>query len=361
MTDQNQLKETKTSVVLALTIMILASLLPLLAGELGTRIYRGQLLSTDSVRYEITEEISGPRADYHPQLGYVPKPGIRQTHFRSTISPEGFRSNGSQPPPDGVQLLAVGDSYTFGDDVNDEDAWPAHLESLTGRPVINAGVFGYGLDQSVLRGELLLGQIRADTLVISFIPDDLNRSELSYRYAWKPYFSIEEEELVLRNVPVPRLPPPVNYRVVRDLLSYSHLADAVFRRVAPDWWYLAGAEQRAHDDGVSVGRLLMNRLARAADRHGVRVLVVAQTDRSLSTVGVNEVLEAAESNGLETLDLAEHLARKIHADPRIEEEFFLGPFGGHMTSAGNRWVAEKIAAKLEDLEQGAWKVIDTVL
>ena len=58
---------------------------------------------------------------------------------------------------DGPLTLAAGDSFTFGDEVNDDESWPAALEQLTGRRVINAGVPGFGLDQAVLRAEQLMG------------------------------------------------------------------------------------------------------------------------------------------------------------------------------------------------------------
>lgn len=50
-------------------------------------------------------------------------------------------------------ILAVGDSCTWGEDVGDTDTWPAQLQRLTGRRVLNGGVTGFGFDQIVLRTE----------------------------------------------------------------------------------------------------------------------------------------------------------------------------------------------------------------
>ena len=70
---------------------------------------------------------------------------------------EGFRRSAAMPgggtTPDGSVILAVGDSFTFGDEVKDDETWPAHLQQLLGRRVLNAGVSGYGFDQIVLRAE----------------------------------------------------------------------------------------------------------------------------------------------------------------------------------------------------------------
>ena len=122
-----------------------------------------------------------------------------------TIDADGLRENG-RARPSGTPILVLGDSFTFGDEVDDADTWPAQLEARLGRPVLNGGVFGYGLDQMVLRGEQLLdGAARAsDVVILSVLPEDVLRCEFSYRYAWKPYFAIEGGRLALRNVPVPQ-------------------------------------------------------------------------------------------------------------------------------------------------------------
>jgi hypothetical protein len=64
-------------------------------------------------------------------------------------------------------------------------------------------VSGYGLDQIVLRTAQLDAALRPDVIVVSFIADDVRRTEL--RRIWdfdKPYFELGNGELVLRNSPV---------------------------------------------------------------------------------------------------------------------------------------------------------------
>ena len=55
-----------------------------------------------------------------------------------------------------MPILAVGDSYTYGEEVGENDSWPAQLQRIKNQRVLNAGVSGYGFDQSVLRAELTL-------------------------------------------------------------------------------------------------------------------------------------------------------------------------------------------------------------
>ena len=80
--------------------------------------------------------------------------------------------------------MAVGDSLTYGDEVRDEEAWPAQLQRLTGRRVLNGGVTGYGFDQIVLRAEQLTNMHKPSVVVVGFIADDIRRTEMR-RMWWR--------------------------------------------------------------------------------------------------------------------------------------------------------------------------------
>src|SRR5262245_18702200 len=68
-------------------------------------------------------------------LGYVPREGFSASinapgwhGDKLTIRKDGFRSIGSEPPPLPAEVLVVGDSFTFGEQVSDNETWPACLE-----------------------------------------------------------------------------------------------------------------------------------------------------------------------------------------------------------------------------------------
>ena len=52
------------------------------------------------------------------------------------------------------------------------------LQQLTGRRVLNGGVSGYGFDQTVLRAEQLAARYKPSAIVVSFIADDIQRTEM---------------------------------------------------------------------------------------------------------------------------------------------------------------------------------------
>jgi hypothetical protein len=66
----------------------------------------------------------------------------------------------------------VGDSFTFGDQVSNHETWPACLERKTGTGVANAGVFGYGGAQSVLRARLETGRRTYGLVILSVLVEE---------------------------------------------------------------------------------------------------------------------------------------------------------------------------------------------
>lgn len=297
-----------------------------------------------------------------PLVGYEPRPGYTAAavHFDG----EGFRSTGPATPggpaPPGEAkpaVLAVGDSYTYGDEVGDGETWPAHLQRLIGVRVINAGVSGYGFDQSVLRAEkVATGRATGRALsaiVVSFIADDIRRTEMSRQWgANKPYFDIvrngADDRLVLRNVPVPPRPDPgATLTVWQRVFGRSFLVDFALRRLhlMHDWF---GDHVRVHDagDGERIACLLTGRLAELQRISGARVLLMAQYDpvvwRDAAFAAeqrrlTDGVLRCGQRAGLDVLDTFEPLAR---AAPQQLYGLW------HMNDAGNRLIGSLVAAAL---------------
>lgn len=291
-----------------------------------------------------------------PWLGWIPKPGnySRANYWGTTlrILQDGIRSNGTNAvaSKEAPVILATGDSFTFGSQVGDEETWPAQLERLSGWRVINAGVFAYGLDQTVLRTEHLLPIVQPDLVIVSFIPDNVNRTERSIRTGVpKPYFEIVEGALVLRQSPVPSRDVRKRIGLLRRILGYSYLADVVMRRaLGEERWYLGDWESvRAHRQGLDVGCLLMQRLARLSLQTGVPIVILAQQPEEIWEVRLPEterVIACATLEGLPVIDLYEPLRALQQNDPVRFRSFYRG----HMTASGNAFVAQEVWRRLQE-------------
>ena len=73
--------------------------------------------------------------------------------------------------------------------------------------MLNGGVSGYGFDQTVLRAEQLAPSYKPSAIVVSFIADDIRRTEM--RRLWsadKPWFELDKDQLACAACPSRRAP-----------------------------------------------------------------------------------------------------------------------------------------------------------
>ena len=345
-------------VKLVLVLAVVAGLL-----EVGARLI-------DKIPFEarnyVAEQLSLLKSAYptvyDADLGYIPEPSYSSSAnpWSVQITTDDLGLRAIQPPPaigpDSVAVLTVGDSFTFGGEVSDSETWPARLSELLAAPVGNAGVFGYGLDQSVLLAERLAPLLSPWAIVVAFKYEDILRTELVQRAGVeKPYFELVEGQLQLRNSPPQKFHPRIaQLGVLRTVTGYSYLADFAMRGFGlTDWWYAGGlTEVRAHQDGPSVACLLMRRLKALEAATGARVLVMAQyvarafTDPSspateTELTGSRQLLDCAETQGLATIDTYDAWAELAARD---QSAFLSRMFlRSHLSPAGNQAVADAVA------------------
>jgi lysophospholipase L1-like esterase len=341
-------------------LVIGSMLFTLLVVELGARLMRGpEWLWTwqNLVLVErTTADTRKGRFAYDAELGFVPTPNFKSADI--TYDALGYRVGPALPQDEAAKpsVVALGDSYTHGDEVADGETWPARLQAILHRPVVNAGVTGYGIDQTVLRADRAVAGLKPSAMVIGFIPDDLRRAEM--RRVWgteKPYFTLEGSELKLHDVPVPRSPAP------RDTLDwaqwifgYSVAVDTVLRHKGWQYeWAVDHERVLPRGEGERIACALMQRLAGLAREAHAPALIVAQYDpyswRDAEFLKeqrriVANVLKCATDAGLATVDsFAAYdtaiAARGLHA-------LYLTH---HPSPVGTRLIAEQVAAVLAPL------------
>jgi hypothetical protein len=148
---------------------------------------------------------------WSPTRGWALRPGLRDVPAfggkRLNSNSKGIRGRREYAyakPPGVVRVLVLGDSFTFGEDVGDDETYSHYLErSLPGVEVLNMGVHGYGHDQMLLYFQEEGVRYRPDAVVLGFLPDDMERNLLSFRDYAKPRFVLEGGALRLTGSPVP--------------------------------------------------------------------------------------------------------------------------------------------------------------
>jgi len=134
----------------------------------------------NSLLFRVDPELSwGLRPGARLKLAYLWGHGKRK-RFDVTVNGLGCRGKplSKHKNPKGLRIFCLGDSRTYGQGVNDHDAYPAQLErqlaqALPGRRVecLNAGVPGYSSFQGMLLANRLLAH-GPDALVLCFSTND---------------------------------------------------------------------------------------------------------------------------------------------------------------------------------------------
>jgi hypothetical protein len=227
--------------LLAATTVLLSSLVALAIAEVAVR------LSGHTPRVPIAK----PEPPIHapdPVLGWKPIPGEYVFGPYSpgaapvdvTILANGSRDTGGGPPDGRPEVLLVGDSFTMGWAVSDDETWAWRLQEL--RPdvdVVNRGVGGYGTLQSLMVLERILDGDgpRPAWVLYGFIdhgwrnvaaPYWLWALSLNQRTVATPYATIGPDGALQRHAPeaYPSLP------LHGSLASVALLEDAWMRRRA---------------------------------------------------------------------------------------------------------------------------------
>ena len=288
---------------------------------------------------------------HDPRLGFVPRPDYYWYHGMAHYDAHSDRVT---PAPEGTTLaeppvLVLGDSFAHGDEIADAETWPALLQPLIHRRVINAAMSGYGIDQMVLRGEIEAAREKPAAIVLSFIADDVRRLEMKRVWgAEKPYFTLAGGALVERNVPVPPPPDPATTLDTWDVLFGRWVLVETVLKAQGLWYEWTADHVRAlpDGDGLTLVCPLFKRLAKV----GVPVLVVAeyapyhwQNERYARSTRqtVEAVLGCAEAAGFGALDLFDTIDAAVRERGlwTIYRQAHPGPIGTPLA-------AERIAAEL---------------
>jgi lysophospholipase L1-like esterase len=298
--------------------------------------------------------------DYDPVLGWVLRSNMDHPGF-STLE-HGIRRNGATPRPlvEGA-ILASGDSFTAGSEVLDHESWPAYLEQILGVPTLNAATGGWGSDQIVLRVEQLLPVVRPSRVIVSFLVDDIERSRYRvFGSGNKPYFTVADGELVQHNQPV----PPFSGRSdeiggIRSVLGRSLLVNWTMERIGYTAWWLDGSVYKRvrHVDTVQVNALLMRRLKRELDAQGIPLTFLLQygggqiSGWPAEPDHAQQLLTEFRAMGIECLNTWEPLRaiREQQGERALQQLYVMHDEGreyGHMSAAGNRFIAELLSEHL---------------
>ncbi len=177
--------------------------------EIFVRFYDPQILAAPGAR----ESFHPPIYQSDDQLGYTLRPSVIYDHqspygdFSALIqvNQEGFRDRpvSLNKPPGVFRIFVLGDSFPFGLGVNNDQSFPARLETLLNEgewrkevkdlprfEVINPRVPGYNLPHYYLMAKLQALRYEPDLILLSLLPwNDFDLGEQEWGEDGQPLLS----------------------------------------------------------------------------------------------------------------------------------------------------------------------------
>jgi hypothetical protein len=287
---------------------------------------------------------------YDPDYGWTNVPDYRSDKdapFELSINSQGLRASRDydRAPAKGSRRIAVfGDSCAFGEEVNDDQTIPVHLErSLKGVEVLNFGVHGFGLGQMMLRLEREGLEFEPDHVVlVLMIPWDLYRMKDRFFVHAKPVFTVRESVLQIENHPVPEASRmPWLYRhSFAAAWSFarrpaSEESTALSKDIATTTRILERIQQTLMDRGIgfTLATIVVPGELDMVRRSPRRLEALARIQHSLSKI--------SSRLGLDLLDQVPSLVQEYAVRPEA-----LAMKLGHWSGLGNCLIAKPVAEHL---------------
>lgn len=209
-----KIKKNAKFVFFVLSIWAVILVAGLILGELYMRSFHPQV-STLGLNYLVPDD----------KLRYKHMPNCKLTYSNSEMdadfftNSQGFRDvENYEDAPESEKILFLGDSFTFGFGVKQEEVFSAVLqkklkEKRKGIAVVNAGAVGYGTDQEYIFLKESGINMKPKLVIINIYANDLSDN------VWRSIFYLDPEGAIKEN-------PPLTYSNIllfRWFLSQSHL------------------------------------------------------------------------------------------------------------------------------------------
>ena len=309
----------------------------------------------------------GPELDFDAELGWCRPP--------RDVRPA------AQAPPQRTRVVAVGDSFVFGYEVEAQECWLAALgRARADLELLDLGVESYDLEQSLLRWRRDGVALAPRELWVGFVPSQVLRNVTSYIPAWRhwtpfPSFKPRAElaaDGALRHVPSParslremvellddparfleRLAPHDRW-VGACPAAYAPFGSSVLHLSAATRLFLTLAERGGREPWIELEKPrsevleLFSAQFRELHADGIRVRILVLPDRDdlswLRTHGSGywqSMCARLEREGHELFDASSGLvAAGADLDPLAWAQ------GGHYSASGNARVAQLLDAWL---------------
>ncbi|MCB1190624.1 MAG: hypothetical protein H7A23_24835 [Leptospiraceae bacterium] len=299
--------------------------------------------------------------NFHEELGWVSKPDTRGYslfgEFQSFDSMGNRNNDNYIPLKEKPLILAIGDSYTFGSEINNNETWPSQLENSLGIKVINGGVGGYGFGQMLTRTKGLLEELPVDILIVAITKPviDTRVKQIVRHGIPKPYYSIQKSgNLVLHKV-------SQNVTVKKQdffkyIFGYSYTLHLMMSKFYPSYWLADSIYDMQYLDinEVEISYKIFDEFEKLVKRNIIQHFVLALLPTSAGDVSLRQhpvsiyAKTMAEKNDrIYVVDIQLIFSQKQNNQPirNFFNDTTVG-YHGHYNKEGAKLVAETLTSYL---------------
>jgi hypothetical protein len=335
---------------------LLVSIVTFSIAEVAVRLLLAKPAKQSSSDNSATQTSTEPSVEYHDTLGWFIKPLTERREqspeFDVTVrtNSHGLRADKDysyEKAHGKKRVLVIGDSFTFGKGVENDETYPAFLEDLLhDTEVINLGVSAYGTDQQLLALETKGLEYHPDLVILGFYSGDVFRNDdLFHGVQPKPMYKLEDNgSLVLTNAPVPRETYNApNLGLLRKTLLKSQLYSIFSTRGV---WLL---EHLGYGEAWNITEAILKNMDKTVHQANAKFLVIIFPNegtiygtalvRLIRSRTLGRMRELLERNNIGHIDPTQMLLRA--AEERPNERFYF-KIDGHPNAIWNKLVADTL-------------------
>ena len=315
-----------------------------------------------------------------PPNAHADKPGPTGVAWSLNTDARGVRINPGQPEQDGPATISIyGDSFTFCDEVSDDQTWGHYLSQLTDTGVDNWGVGGYGTDQAFLRLKRNLPEQHSDIVVLAVFSENINRIMNNFRpfysfssgikFGFKPMLRQQDGNWRWMPNPLQLTEPPQDMQPYRQAFDKARKTDFWYKHnqgrpksqfpyslaLAKTVYYYLFENKinlyKVPEAEARMDHLIKDFIALSRAGNFKPVLLFIPQARDLYTFFndhtywysdyITHLRAMPELEGMPIIDLLEH--------PFDAEKFNTIPFHYHASPYGNKVVAEVVYEQIKPL------------
>jgi hypothetical protein len=275
---------------------------------------------------------------YNANRGWALAPNLKnKLHYGAYINSNSEGIRGTKNNFSGKKVLFFGDSFCFGEGVDDNQTIPEFFEKdFKGVSSINLGVHGYGIDQQYMYLKDTISKYKPGLTCFIITDNDFRRNFMDFRDSAKPKFKLKNNNLVVSNIPVVT---PEDF-LKKKKVSFFKLP---FEAVKHFFIYYGFVGKRKRKKICS---LLLSKIKKTTDENNSDLIFIYVNDARRGLWYRLSYIDRFFINSFKRKNIKYLPLEKIFGRKELKNMF--DTLSGHLTSEANKLVAQKLSGFVKE-------------